>query len=650
MGRHAAHVPRRQEWSLPLPGRAARPISYISAFAVALAGLPNPSADAAPAPAMSRADYESCQTRDEAAFRSAIAAIIEKTLNASISQVDYTEIVKDQWRAGNLDQIVDTRVDIAVTDVRDETSWGALIKSLGSKDTAQELATAVAEHVYRSEAMKAAIEGLASGVAQDLGKRLELATADSAQPALSCLEAYLGPRYGNAVAGFVTSDGSGALAFGTDVGQANVTNADILKETGGGITGVAILVLRRQMANLARRLGQRVVGAVLSRIVSVAAGGVGLVLIAKDIWDLRHGVLPIIADEMKSEATKEKVREELAATIAEQIKEHVKEIAAKAGDQVVEVWQTFRRAHAKVLELSESNERFKSYLNGLAASQLPRLDAVVALILAEEGAPGVVRRLDDGTLDQAVSHLPPAAMEIAGAQRSLETGLKWQAVAGDKIDAVVANEVYRRAKPDDFSSASLQRLLAVGDRLAISRLAGVSRSARDTLFDLNSVDLKPLARSLSESELETLAGYLAKLEPGPRERVLKAVANEPGVMQLIAPERVRRAVLASRDQMAAIDMVLRPQAMLDPATAYRDVQLAWNGRVSPVLVWEKHPVAVILMGLIALFILLTILRLFRPRRAAPPDKNNAPRAPQTGAEPERPAPSPRPRPAVTQDS
>lgn len=599
---------------------------------------------------MSRADYEACQTRDEAGFRLAIAVIIEKTLSASVSQVDYAEIVKDQWRAGNLDQIVDTRVDIAVTDVRDETSWGALIKSLASKEKAQELATAVAERVYRSDAMKAAIEGLATGVAHDLGKRLELATADAAQPALSCLEAYLGPRYGSAVAGFVTNGGEGALAFGGDTGQASVTNADILKESGGGITGVAILVLRRQMANLARRLGQRVVGAVLSRIVAAAAGGVGLVLIAKDIWDLRHGVLPIIADEMKSEATKEKVREELATSIAEQIKEHVKEISAKAADQVVEVWQTFRRAHAKVLELSEANERFKSYFNGLAAPQLPRLDAVVALILADEGTSGVVRRLDDGTLDQAVSHMPAGAMEIASAQRSLETGLKWQAVAGERIDAVVANEIYRRAKPEDFSSASLQRLLAVGDRLAITRLADLSRSARDTLFELGSDDLKSLSRSLAKEELETLADYLARLEPGPRERVLKAVANESGAMQLIAPERVRRAVLASRDQMAAIDMVLRPQGVLDPAAAYQDMERAWNGRVSPLLIWEKHTLAVVLMGFVALFVLLLIRRLMRPRRAAAPHPDNASRTPQTGAEPERPAPASHGRTAATLDS
>ncbi len=618
-----------------MPGRAARPsVSLIGAFAVAMAGLPLPSATAAAGDtSMSRAEYEACQTRDEVSFRAAIDGIIAKALETSISTVDYNAIVEDQWRAGNLDGIVDARVDIAVGEVQDETSWSALIKSLGSKEKAQELATAVAERVYRSDAMKAAIQGLATGVAQELGQRLELATSDAAQPALACLEAYLGPRFGNAVAGFVTSGGDGEFTLDGELNSVSIRRSDILKQSGGGITGVAILVLRRQMANLARRLGQRLVGTVLSRIVSAAAGGVGLILIAKDIWDLRHGVLPIIADEMKSESTKEKVREELATALAEQIREHVTEIAGKAAGQVVEVWQTFRRAHAKVLELAESNARFKDYLNGLTAQQLPRLDAVVALILAEEGVSGVPRRLDNGTLDQAVSHLPAAAMEIAGAQRSLETGLKWQAVAGDKIDAVVANEIYRRAIPDDFTSASLQRLLSIGDRVAISHLAGVSPDARNTLFELRGDDLKGLARSLAEGELEILAAYLSRLDPGPRERVLKAVADEPGTMQLIASDRIRSGVLASRDQMAAVDMMLREQGVLDPAAAYQDLMRAWNGQVSPLLVWEKHPVAVVLLGLVALFLLVVLRRLFKPRRPRPSGDRDSSGSGRTGAEP-----------------
>ena len=128
------------------------------------------------------------------------------------------------------------------------------------------------------------------------------------------------------------------------------------------MAGAVVLVVRRQLANMASRIGQRVVGSVLGRLVSVVAGGVGLVLIAKDIWDFRHGVLPIIATEMKSKETKEKVREELAKSVAEQIDDSLKEIAEKTAERVVEIWLEFRRAHAKVVELAERQDDFKRFL------------------------------------------------------------------------------------------------------------------------------------------------------------------------------------------------------------------------------------------------------------------------------------------------
>lgn len=613
--------------------KASRAIAGLTAFAVAMAAVPVDVFAAAGAANMTKADYEACQTREEASFRSAIEAITLKALSTGIAGLDYNVLVNDQWREGNLDHILDTRVDIAVGEVRDETSWGALIKSLASKEKAQELATAVAERVYRSDAMKTAIEGLAVGVAKDLGRHLELASVDATEPALTCLQAFLGPRYGSAVARFVTDDAESQLALGADHGAVEVTSGDVLKQSGSGLAGAAVLVLRRQMANLARRLGQRIVGSVLSRLVSVAAGGVGLVLIAKDIWDLRHGVLPIIADEMKSQATKDKVREELASVLAEQVREHVKEIAAKSAEHVVEVWQTFRRAHAKALELAESNENFKSYLNGLSAAQLPRLDQVVALILPREGEAGVLRRLVDGTLDQGVVRMPAAALEIAQTSGSLDTGLKWQSVAGEQIGAVVAHEIHQRARPEDFTSASLMRLLSIGDRLAITRLASVTRGARDSLFDLDPGELKTLARSLTDTELETLASYLSGLAKLPRERVLKAVAGEPGTMQLIASERVRRAVTQSRDQMAAVEMMLRPQGVLDPVAAYEDMQRAIDGKVSPILVWEKHPAAVVILAVLALMVIAFLRRLLSPSRARRNRRSetSAPTPPATGS-------------------
>lgn len=596
---------------LSLVGRARSLISCSVAFALAAAQV----APAFAAEALTKSEYEACQAREEPAFHAAIEAISIRALKTGIANVDFRAIVGDEWRRGGLDEIVDNRVDLAVEEVRQETSWANLLESLASQQKAQDLATAVAERVYRSDAMKTALETLAIGVGKEIGKQIQFASEDAAEPTLACLKAFVGARYGTTVARAVAGDANKGNAFDPDSATAQVSPGAILRQSGVGIAGAAILIMRRQLANMARRVGQRIVGAVLARVVSVVAGGVGLVLIAKDIWDLRHGVLPIIATEMKSEDSKEKVQDELAKMFAEQISAHVNEIGAATADRVVDVWREFRNAHAQALELAARDDQFKSFIDTQPPEKLARLDEVVSLVIASEGKAGLLKRLNDGTLNEAVNELPAPALQIARETRSIDAGLRWYALAGDQLVQVVDLDIYRRTTPDKLTKASLQRILALNDRLAITRLVGIDRDARNTLFELPPAELTSLARSLTEDELATLARYLTGLRKEPRERVLRTVAADPTKMQSLSSERVRIAVVASADQTAAVTMMLRQDATLSPKAIVEDVGLVTGGRVSPILLWEKHPV-VIVAGLVVVLILLLMLRrlLFAGRR------------------------------------
>jgi len=577
----------------------------------------SPSINPAIAQGLTRTDYEACQARDEAGFREAIRTISVRALEHGIANVNYRAVVGDEWRRVGMDMIVDERVDHAVEQVRQETSWANLLQSLASEQKAQELATAVAERVYRSDEMKSALERVAVGVGNEIGRQMEFATQDVAEPAVACLKAFVGSRYGQSVARAVAGD-TGGVALDPSKGTAGVSAGAVLRESSSGIAGAAVLLMRRQLANMATRVGQRVVGSVLARLVSVAAGGVGLALIAKDIWDLRNGVLPIIATEMKSKDNKDKVQEELARTFKEQIAGHVQSIGAATADRVVEIWRDFRSAHAAALDLAERNEQFKAFLDSVPPASLPRLDEVVSLVLAAEGEAGLLRRLSDGTLATAVKDLPPPAMEIMRELRSVEAGLKWDALAGKDLPRVVALSLYRRTQPEQLSRASLQRLLALNDDLATVRLASIQQGDRDTLFELPNADLTKLARGLNEQELTSLARYLSGLQPAPRERVLKAVAADPAKILTLSSDRVRSAVIASADQTAAVEMMLRNSAILDPGTITRDTQLVLDGKVSPVLLWEKHPAVVVGALVLALIILLMLRRLLftRPRPSA----------------------------------
>jgi hypothetical protein len=568
---------------------------------------------------LTKADYEACQARDETVFRTAIQGISIRALQTGIANVDYRAAVGDQWRRIGMDQIIDDRVDLAVEELRKETSWANLLQSLADQQKAQELATAVAERVYRSDAIKAALEQLAVGVGNEIGKQMEFASQDVAEPALACLKAFVGARYGETAArAAIGGDAGKGIAIDPNKGAAEMSSSAVLRESSGGIAGAAVLLMRRQLANMATRVGQRVVGSVLARLVSVVAGGIGIVLIAKDIWDLRNGVLPIIATEMKSKENKDKVQEELAKTFAEQISGHIQEIGAATADRVIDIWREFRSAHAEALGLAERNQKFKGFVDSLQPAALPRLDEVVALLLAGEGEAGILRRLDDGTLSTAINKLPAPAMDIARETRSVDAGIKWTALAGDSLPKVVELSLYRRTQPDQLSRASLQRLLALEDQLAIVRLASIDRAARDTLFELNDSDLKNLARSLTEDELSSLSRYLTGLQKEPRERVLRAVAANPAQIHSLSSDRVRQAVVASTDQAAAVSMMLRSGGGLDPGVIAHNVRLVADGRVSPILLWEKHPLAIAGFVLLVLLVLLLLRRLLftRPRSNA----------------------------------
>jgi hypothetical protein len=563
---------------------------------------------------LTRGDYEACQAQDEQAFRTAIGALTLKGLEAGLAKLDYGPLVGDEWRRERFDDIIDRQVDEAIGQVRDESSWFQLWSSLASKDRAQELATSAAERVYRSDAIKAGIERIATGVGKEIGKRIELAVVDTAGPATQCMQAFLKRRYGATVAAVVSADTGREYSIDPAKGGAQVTTGQMILEGKEGIAGVVVLVVRRQLASMAQRIGQRVLGSVLSRLVSSVAGVVGLVLIAKDIWDFRHGVLPIVAEEMKSKSTKDKVRQEMATTIADHINQSVKEIADNTAERVVQIWLDFRRAHAKVLELAERNADFKQLLDTLRPDDLPRLDEIVALVLASEGEPGVLRRLADGTLHRAVSALPPAALDIAREARSLEVAFKWAAVAGDGLPKVLELEIHRRAAPDTFSKAGLQRLLGLDDRVATVRLAAVTPGTRDVLFELDDPGLVKLARSLDEPQLESLARYLSALEKGPAQRIMSVVAQTPGRMAELASPRVREAIIASRDQGAAVGMMLYVMSMPEPAVLLAHARLVLEGQVSPVLLWEKHAVALVIAGLLALILLALLKRLLFPPR------------------------------------
>ncbi len=96
----------------------------------------------------------------------------------------------------------------------------------------------------------------------------------------------------------------------------------------------------------------------------------------------------------------------------------------------------------------------------------------------------MLKRLEDGTLNEAVRFMPETSMTIARDTRSIDAALGWQALAGDQLPKVIEHEIYKHATPQGFTRRTLGTLLALDDHVAITRLASLAPEARDRLFGL----------------------------------------------------------------------------------------------------------------------------------------------------------------------
>ena len=179
---------------------------------------------------------------------------------------------------------------------------------------------------------------------------------------------------------------------------------------------------------------------------------------------------------------------------------------------------------------------------------------------------------------------------------------------------MAALEIHRIAKPQDFTADTLQRLISLDDKFAVSRVGALARPLRETVAALTPERQRALARALSPEELMSFAGYVQGLKQNAAVRLGSAVADDPHRMKLLADPGLQRAILASRDQDAAVGMMLREGSLFDMLTLQQDFNLASGGDVSPLLMWHKHTGAVSAGLAGAALLLLMILRLLFGRR------------------------------------
>lgn len=554
---------------------------------------------------------DECRNITDSDVRDRIRELAATSLKAELTAIDYAALVNTYWTKADLDARLDREIDDAIAAVRADTSWADRAYSTVSQSSATRYATAVADKAYNSQGFKDALNDLATSVAKDAGARIEKATQRISNPVIACVQTALQSRYGGAIAAVFAQESQRDLDAKAEQPAVKIDTSDLVANNAASISGMILVVTRRVIGKVVQSVGTRIAGVVASRIVSSVAGLVGLALIAKDIYDAGDGVFPIIAERMKSDETKALIKDEIGKSIQTDIGQQVEAIAQETSERIYSAWLDFKQKYNRLLALSEKQPDFAGFLKDRRLDQLGKLAQIVDILYGTEGEEKLLERVRNGSLNKALLDLSDAGLVIAEEQKSIDKALRWTAIAGRDLGRVVDLGIYRWLPVEGLTSENLQKILAINDKIAIGRIANLSPEGRDFLLTLSGEQIREFARRLNDRQLAAFAEYERNLDPQAAKRLLRAVTDDPSVMSDLTAEGLRDAILKSRDQLAALNMIIHEDASLtnlfDYTRIIKDAELVKNGVVSFRVFWERYWMAV-LLGAFLLLVVLSWLR------------------------------------------
>ncbi len=559
---------------------------------------------------------DECRNLSDTDVRDRIRELAATNLKPELTSIDYQALVNLYWQKADVNARIDREVDAATAAVRADSSWLDRAYSTVSKSSASRYATAVADRTYNSEGFKSALEEMATGVAKDAGAQIEKATSKVSNPIIACVQKALQSRYGGAVAQVFAQESQKNLETNAGQPAVKIQTSDLLLNNAASISGIVLIVTRNVIAGIVETIGTRIAGVVASRIISSVAGLVGLALIAKDIYEAGEGVFPIVADRMKSDETKTLIKQETAKTIQADITQQAGTIAQETAERIYSVWLDFKQKYNRLLLLAEKSPAFAEFLKDRRLDQLGKLGQIVDILYGSEGEQRVLERVSDGSLNKALLDLSDPGLVIASDQKSIDKALQWTAVAGRDLPRVVDLGIYKWLSPNDLTHENLEKILSLNDKIAVSRIASLDPAQRNVILALPGDQMRDFSRRLNDKELAAFADYERRLEPNAARRLLRSVSENPTVMTELSGEGLRHAIVDSRDQLSALNMILHDDAgLISYGRIFKDAEQVRDGNVAYRVFWERYWPSVLIAGFVLLLLLSWLRRLLfgRPR-------------------------------------
>jgi len=494
-----------------------------------------------------------CSRIDRTQLRNEIEAHVLTVLQNDVTSFDVDAIVDRAWADLQMDAVVDAEVARAVDDVLNNEDYLNRLISGWWGEKAQEYAERVANDAFGSPTFRVRLDELSATIGTEVARQVEAQFAQAASVALLCLQAYVGEYY---------SDSFFSLFAERVQAETETLHLDPLAapEVGAlmnhplALAGVGTILATQLVSRLSQKLGQRiaqrVAGKVVGRILGKAGSSfipiagwiIGIGMIVYDLWEGGQGALPQIQEGLQSPEVKQKIRAEIADAVKDDLPEQASLIALETAVSLTEQWQGFCGTYEYVCLVAEQNDGFRRMLQEVPLDELGSVAALVNFYMRELGRAELDAALADGSLIRLLT-MPDAALTLLRETHSTATTMAWSDLATEHLDRVAGWGVHRQAVPADFTSTTLDALLALGDAALAQKLLALPADKRTALLDLPCDVLARLVAVEPIADLDWLAGYL--LLPGQQPQVIAKEVVEGKITVADLREPARQATSAT---------------------------------------------------------------------------------------------------------
>jgi hypothetical protein len=313
------------------------------------------------------------------------------------------------------------------------------------------------------------------------------------------------------------------------------------------------------LPRLTREIGETIVGRIAGKIVERLFGkgasslipfvgwGIGIAMLAYDLWESGKGALPQIREAMKSEEAKAQIRAEVTEAVKESLPDQVDAVAYQIAVTLVDEWEHFCAGYSDICQLQDENPTFAELVKETKLEELDTIRKLLSVYQEKLGQQELMTAIASGgfskilasVLDFEKSH--PEVQIPGGNDRpplehvliirllldthSTEDALAWAKLAGDMPDRLVLYGIHLSTVPETWTPEQLALILALPKGNDIEKVLTLTADQRDILLSLPADQVMALLEVCQPELLAVLTGQM--LLPGsPPEAIAQGALDD----------------------------------------------------------------------------------------------------------------------------